>query len=202
MQDLDYKEGWVLKNWHFQTVVLEKTLESPLNSKEIKPVYPERSQPWIFIGRTDADAKAPIVAKLLWSSNRRISRIVVIVELWPPDAENWLIGKESDAGKDWEQEGKGVTKEGTVEWHHWLNGCEFEQTLGNSEGQGSLVCCSSWGHRVGYDLVTKQQQLSLGWRLPRVLGLPFLIPFLSWILVQKFLIFVSFWCFYVFFLFV
>ena len=123
MWDLDHKEGWVLKNWCFQTVVLEKTLESPLGSKEIKPVHPKGNQPWVFIGRTSAEA--PV--------------------LWPPDAKSWLIGKDSDAGRDWGQEVKGVTGDDMVGWHLWLNGHEFEQTPGNIERQGNLACCSPWG---------------------------------------------------------
>ena len=108
MWELDYKEGWGLKNWYFQKLVLEKTLESPLDSKEIKLVHAKGNQPWIFIGRTDAEAEAPI--------------------LWPLDAKSWLIGKEHDAGKDWGQE-KGVTEDDMVGWHHQLSGHEFEQTL-------------------------------------------------------------------------
>ena len=103
---LDYKESWGLKNWCFWTVVLEKTLESPLNSKETQPVHPEGNQSWIFIGRTDAEAKGPI--------------------LWPPDVKNGLIWKDSDAGNDWRRENKGTTEDDTVGWHHWLNGHEFE----------------------------------------------------------------------------
>ena len=122
---LDHKEGWTSKNWCTQIVVLEKTLESPLDCKEIKPVNPKGNQPWIFIGRTDAEA--PI--------------------LWPPDAKSWLIGKDPDAGKDWRQEEKGVTEDEMVGWHQWLTGHEIEQSPGDSEGQGSLACCSSWGHK-------------------------------------------------------
>ena len=118
MWELDHKEGWALKNWRFLTVVLEKTLESPLDIKEIKPVYPNGKQPWIFIGRTDAETKAPI--------------------LWPPDAKSWFIGKDPDAGKDWGQEEKGAIEHEIVGWHHWLNGHEFEQTMGNSERQDVL----------------------------------------------------------------
>ena len=127
MWDLDYKESWVLKNWCFWTVVLEKTLESPLDSKEIKPINSKRNQPWLFIGRTDAEAEAPI--------------------LWPPDAKNWLIGKDPDAGKDWRWEEQGMTVDEMVGWHPWLNGHEFEQTPGDGEGQGRLACCSPWGHK-------------------------------------------------------
>ena len=118
--ELDHKEGWMSKNWCFWTVVLEQTLESPLDSKEIKPFNPKGNQSWIFIGRTDAEAEALI--------------------LWPPDAKSWLILKDPDAGKDWGQK-KGATEDEMTGWHHWLNGHEFEQTLGDTEGQGSLACC-------------------------------------------------------------
>ena len=124
MWELDYKEKWVLKNWCFWTVVLEKTLESPLGGKEIQPVHPKGNQSWIFIWRTDAEAEATI--------------------LWPPDAKNWLIGKDPDAGKDWGQEEKATTEDEMVEWHHRLDGHEFEQAPGVGEGQGILVCCSLW----------------------------------------------------------
>ena len=119
------QEGWAPKNWCFWTVVLEKTLDSPLNNKEIKPVHPKGNQPWIFIGRTDAEAEAPIIL--------------------PPDVKNWLIGKDPEIGKDWSQEEKGTIEDETVGWHHRLNGQEFEQTLGNTEGQRSLACCSLLG---------------------------------------------------------
>ena len=127
MWELDYKESWVPKNWCFWTVVLEKTLESPLDCKEIQPVYPKGKESWIFIGRTDFEAKALI--------------------LWPPDVKNWLIGKDPDSGKYWRWEEKGSTEDEMVGWHHWLNGHEFEQSLGVGDGQGSLVCCSQWGHK-------------------------------------------------------
>ena len=116
------------------TVVLEKTLESPLDCKEIQPVNPKGNQSWIFIGRIDAEAEAPI--------------------LWPPDRKNQFTGKDPYAGKDWRQEEKGMTEDEMVGWHYWLNEHEFEQTLGDSEGQGSLVCCSPWGCK---ELVTTQQ---------------------------------------------
>ena len=124
MWELEYRENWVLKNWCFWTVVLKKTLERPLDCKEIKPVNPEGNQSWIFIGRTDADAETPIV--------------------WPPDVKNWLIGKDPDAGKDWRQEEKELTEDEMVGWHHRLNGLEFEQASGAGDGQGSLACCSLW----------------------------------------------------------
>ena len=123
---MDHTEGWVPKNWCFWTVVLEKTLESPLDYKEIQPVHPKGNQSWIFIGRTDAEAEAPI--------------------LWPPDAKNWLTGKDTDDGKDWKWEEKGMTEDEMVGWHHWLNGHEFEQAP-DVEGQRSLVCCSPWSHK-------------------------------------------------------
>jgi len=127
MWELGYKDRWALKTWCFWTMVLEKTLESPLNCKEIHPVHPKWNFSWIFIGRTDAEAETPI--------------------LWPPDTKNWLIGEEPDAGKDWRQEEKGTTEDEMVGWHHWRNGHEFEQAPGVSDGQGSLVCCSPWGHK-------------------------------------------------------
>ena len=125
MWKLDHKEGWMLKNWCFWTVVLEKTLENPLDCKETKLVNSKENQSWIFIEGTDAKAEAPI--------------------LWPPDVMSRLIEKDPDAGKDWRQEGKGATEDEIVEWHHWLNGHDFEQAPGDGEGQGSLVCCSPGG---------------------------------------------------------
>ena len=124
MWELDHKESWALKNWCFSTVVLEKTLKNPWDCREIKPVNPKGNQSSIFIARTDAKAEAPI--------------------LWPPDAKNWLIGEDPDAGKDWRQE-KGTTEDETIGWHHQLSGHEFEQALRVADGQGSLVCCSPWG---------------------------------------------------------
>ena len=125
MWELDYKEIWVL-NWSFWTVVLEKTLESPLDCKEIQPVHPKGDQSWVFIGRTDAEAETPI--------------------LWPPDVKSWLIWKDLDAGKDWGWENKWTTEDEMVGWHHWLNGHEFGWTLGDGDGQGGLACCGPWGH--------------------------------------------------------
>ena len=117
------KESRAPKNWCFWTVVLEKTLESPLDCKQIQPVHPKGDQSWMFIGRTDAEAEAPI--------------------LWAPDTENWLIGEDPDVGKDWRQE-KGMTGNEMIGWHHQLDGHEFEQAPGVGDGQGSLVCCSPW----------------------------------------------------------
>ena len=125
MWELDYKESSAPKNRCFSTVVLEKTLESPLNCKEIKLVNPKGNQSWILIGRTDAEAETPI--------------------LWPPDAKNWLIGKDPDIGKDWRQEEKRTTEDEMVGLHHWFDGHEFEQASGIGDGQGSLACCSPWG---------------------------------------------------------
>ena len=122
---LDYKESGATKNWCFWTMVLEKTLEGPLDSKEIEPVHPKGNQSWIFIGRTDAEA--PI--------------------LWPLNAKNWLTGKDPDAGKDWRWKEKGTTEDETVGWHHRLNGHEFEWTPGVGDGQGGLACCTPWSHK-------------------------------------------------------
>ena len=127
MWDSDYKESWVLKNWLFWTVVLEKTLESPLDGKEIQPVHMKGNQSWIFVGRTDAEAEA--------------SRV------WPPDAKKQLIRKDPVAGKDWRQEEKEMTEDEMVGWHHQFNGHEFDQAPGIGDGQGILACCSPWGHK-------------------------------------------------------
>ena len=124
--ELDHKEGWVLKNWCFWTTVLEKTLESPLDCKEIQPIHPREDQSWVFIGGSDVEAETPT--------------------LWPANVKSWLTGKEPDAGKDWGQE-KEMTDDEIVGWHHWLNEHEFRQTPGESEGQGSLACCSPWGYK-------------------------------------------------------
>ena len=137
MWELDHKESWVPKNWCFWTTVLEKTLESHLNKKEIKTVTPKGNQPWIFIGKPDTEA----------------------VILWLPEVKSWLIGKDPDAGKDWRQNQKGVTENKMVRQHHWLSRCESEQTPKDSEGQGSLACCRPWGHKESdIDLPTEQQQ--------------------------------------------
>ena len=125
MWELDYKESWTLKNWCFWTAVLEKTLGSPLDCKNIQPVHAKGDQSWMFVGRTDVEAETP--------------------RLWPPDVKRWLIWKDPDAGKDWGQEEKGTTEDETVERHHWLNGHGFGWTLGIGDGQGGLGCCGSWG---------------------------------------------------------
>ena len=126
MWELDCEESWALKNWCFSTVVLEKTLTSPLDCKEIQPVHPKGDQSWVFIGRSDAEAETPI--------------------LWPPHVKSWLIGKDPDAGRYWGQEEKGTTKDEMAGWHHWLNAHEFGWTLGVGDGQGGLACYDSWGH--------------------------------------------------------
>ena len=125
MWELDYKEVWVPKNWCFWNVVLEKTLESPLDCKQILPVHPKGDQSWVFIGRTDAEAVTPI--------------------LWPPDGKSWLIWKDPDAGKDWGQEEKVTTEDEMAWWHHRLNGHGFGWTLGVCDAQGGPACCGSWG---------------------------------------------------------
>ena len=127
MWELDYEESWLQKNWCFWMVVLEKTLEIPLDCKEIQPVHPEGDQSWVFIGRTDVEAETPI--------------------LWPPHAKSWLIGKDPDAGKDWGQEEKGTTEDEMVGWHHRHNGHGFRWTPGVGDGQGGLACCGSWGRK-------------------------------------------------------
>ena len=135
MWELDYKESWVQKNWCFWTVVLEKALESPLESK-IKPVNSRGNQPWRFIGWAGAETEAPI--------------------LWPPDVKSWLLWKDPDAGKDWGQEEKRTTEDEMAGWHHQLNGHEFGWTLRLGEGQGGLACCGSRGsQRVRHDWVTE-----------------------------------------------
>ena len=126
MWELNYKESWAPKNWCFWTVVL-KTLERPLDCKEIQPVNPKGNQSWIFTGRTDTEAETPMH--------------------WPPGGKTWLIWKDPDAGKDWKQEEKGTREDEMVGWHHRLNKREFEQALGVGDGQGSLACCSPWGHK-------------------------------------------------------
>ena len=124
MWELDCEESWVPKNWCFWTVVLEKTLESPLDCKDIQPVHPKGDHPWVFFGRTDAEAETPI--------------------LWPCHAKSWLIGKDPDVGRDWGQEEKGTTQDEMAGWHHQLDGHEFQWTLGAGDGQGGLACCNSW----------------------------------------------------------
>ena len=127
MWELDYKESWALKNWCFWTMVLEKTLESPLDCKEIQSVHPEGDQSWVFIGRTDVEAETRI--------------------LWPPDVKSWLIWKDPDAGKDWGQDKKGTREYEMVGRHHRLNGHGFGWTPGVGDGQGGLACYGSWNRK-------------------------------------------------------
>ena len=127
MWELDCEESWALKNWCFWTVVLEKTLESPLDCKEIQPLHPKGDQSWVFFGRNDAKAEAAV--------------------LWPPHVKSWLIGKDFDAESDWGQEEKGTTEDEMAGWHHWLDGREPEWSLGVGDGQGGLACCDSWGRK-------------------------------------------------------
>ena len=142
MWELDYKESWALKNWCFLTLVLKKTLESPLDCKEIQPVHCKGNKSWIFIGRTDAEAEAP--------------------KLWPPDAKNWLIGKDPETANDWKWEEKGTMEDEMVGWHHQLNGHEFESTPGVGNGQGGLACCSPWGRKES-ELTEQLNWTELNW---------------------------------------
>ena len=127
MSELDYKESWVPENWCFWTVMLEKTLESPLDCKEIQPVHPKGDQSWVFIGRTDVEAESPI--------------------LWPPDVKSWLIWKDPAAGKDWRKEEKGTTENKMAGWHQELDGHGCGWTLRVGDVQGGLACWSSWGRK-------------------------------------------------------
>ena len=127
MWEVECEESWGLKNWCFWTVVLEKTLESPLDCRDIQPVHPKGNQSWILTGRTDAEAET--------------------ATLWPPDAKSWLIWNDPDAGKDWGQEKRGMTEDEMVGWHHWLNGDGFGWTPGVGDGQEGLACYGSWGHK-------------------------------------------------------
>ena len=146
------KESWAPKNWCFWTVVLVKTPESPLDCKEIQQIHPKGNQSWIFIGRTDAETETPI--------------------LWLPDAKNWFIWKDPDAGKDWKHEQKGMTEDEMVGWHHQLDGYGFEWTPGVGDGQGGLACCDSWGRnqlaeslRIGCELGEEMSSRAHGKRL-------------------------------------
>ena len=127
MWELDWDERLALKNRCFWTMVLEKTLESPLDCKEIQSVHPKGDQSWVFIGRTDAEAETPI--------------------LWSLHVKSWFIGKDPDSGREWGQEEKGTTEDEMAGWHHRLDGREFEWTLGVADGQGGLACCDSWGRK-------------------------------------------------------
>ena len=148
MWELDYKESWTPNNWCFCTVVLEKTLESPLGCKEIQPVHSKGNQSWVFIGRTDVEAETPI--------------------FWPRDAKSWLIWKDPDAGKDWRWKEKGTTEDEMVGWHYQLNGHEFEQAPEVGDGQGGLACCSSWGRKES-DTTERPNWTELNW-WERIMG--------------------------------
>ena len=126
MWELDCEESWAPKNWCFWSVVLEKTLKSPLDCKEIQLVHSKGDQPWVFFGRNDAEAETPV--------------------LWPPHVKSWFTEKDSDAGRDWGQE-KGTTEDEMAGWHHGFDGREFEWTLGDDDGQGGLACCDSWARK-------------------------------------------------------
>ena len=140
MWELDCEEGWAPKNWCFWTVVLEKTLESPLDCKEIQPVHSEGDQPWDFFGRNDSKAETPV--------------------LWPPHVKSWLVGEDFDAGRDWGQEEKGTTEDEMIGWRHQLNGHGFVWTPGVGDGQGGLGCYGSWGHKEA-DMTER-----LNWLIP------------------------------------
>ena len=135
MWELYCEESWAPKNWCFWTVVLEKTLESPLDYKEFQPVHSKGDQSWVFFGRNDAKAETPV--------------------LWPTHVKSWLTGKDSDTGRDWGQEEKGTTEDEMAGWHHGLDGRESEWTPGVGDGQGGLACCNSWSSRVGHDWATE-----------------------------------------------
>jgi len=149
MWELVCEESWVLKNWCFWTVVLEKTPESPLDCKEIQLVHSEWDQSWIFTERTDAEAETP--------------------KLWLPDVKKWLIGKDPDAGKDWRSEEKGITEDEMVGWHHWLDGHEFEQASGVGDGLGSLACHGLWGRKES-DMTEQLNWLMVYSSLPSTLS--------------------------------
>ena len=142
MWESDHKECWVPKNWCFWTVVLEKTLETLLDNKEIQPVHPKGNQSWMSIGRTDAEAEAPI--------------------LWPPDAKNWLTGKDPDSEKDWRKEEKGMTEDEMVGWHYQPDGHESKQAPGVGDEQGSVAWCSPWGHKES-DTTEQLNWIELNW---------------------------------------
>ena len=142
--ELDYKENWAPKNWCFWLWCWRRLLRVPWTARRFQPVHPKGNQSWIIIGRTDAEAEAPI--------------------LWPPDAKNWLIGKDPDAGKDWRQNEKGTTEDEMAGWHYRLDGREFEWTSGVGDGQGSLACCDSWGCKES-DMTERLKWTELNWNI-------------------------------------
>ena len=147
MWELDCEESWAPKNWCFWTVVLEKTLESPLDCEEIQSVHFKGDQPWVFFGRNDAKAETPV--------------------LGPPHVKSWLIGKDSDAGRDWGQEEKGTTKDEMAGWLHWLNAPESEWTLGVGDEPGGLACCDSWGCKES-ETTERLKWTELNWTDPQL----------------------------------
>ena len=167
MRELDCEEGWALKNWCFWTVVLEKTLESPLDCKEIQPVHSKEDHPWVFFGKNGAKAETLV--------------------LWPPHAKCWLIGKDSDAERDWGQEEKGKTEDEMGEWHHWLDGHEFAWSLGDGVGQGGLACCNSWDCK---ELDTTECLISsdLIWYLNGLVVFPYFLQYKSEFFNEEFMI--------------
>ena len=163
MWELDCEESWAPKNWCFWTVVLEKTLESPLDCREIQPVHSEGDQPWDFFGRNDAKAETPV--------------------LWPPHVKCWLIGKDSDAGRDWGQEEKGTTEDKMAGWHHRLNERRFGWTPGVGDGQGGLACCNSWGRKKS-DMTEWLNWTELSEYTYQCYSLSWPHPFLPWLYPQ------------------
>ena len=157
--------SWAPKNWCFWTMVLEKTLESPLDSKKIQPVHPKGDQSWVFIERTEAEAETPI--------------------LWPPDVKSWLIGKDPDAGKDWRQEEKRTTEDEMVGWHHRLHGHGFRWTPGVGDGQGGLACCGSWGHKES-DTTERLNWTELNWSEAFYIFFKFIFRFLGTLVSSSF----------------
>ena len=158
MWELAYRESWVLKNLWSWTVVLEKTLENPLDCKEIQPVHPKGDQSWIFIGRTDAEPETLV--------------------LWSPHAKNWLIGKDPDAGQDWRQEEKGTTEDEMVGWHHQLDRSDFERALGVGDGRGGLACCSLCGHKESLGMTESLNWAESSWAADTIGFLPASLTFL------------------------
>ena len=156
--ELDSEESWAPKNWCVWTVMLEKTLESCLDCKEIQPVHSEGDQSWVFFGRNDAKAETPVLS--------------------PPHAKVWLIGKDSDARRDWGQEEKGITEDEFAEWHLRLDGCEFEWTPGFGDEQRGLACCDSWGRRVGHDWATELNWICI-YKNPAVILIKIMLTYRS-----------------------
>ena len=168
MWELDCEEGWAPKYWCFWTVVLEKTLESPLDCKEIHAVHSTGDQSWVFFGRNDGIAETPV--------------------LWKPHAKSWLIGKDCDAGRDWGQEEKGLTEDDMAGWHHWLDGREFEWTPGVGDGQGGLACCNSLGLKES-DTTERLNWTELKVHMSYFLSWKCYIWAMTWSIINKYIIF-------------